>query len=171
MDALDKIPGKDKCNCNKCVRDKMSPRDRLCPTCGREMRAVTARTKDEAWKCDYCAHCEVGFEAKSPPTFCKDCGTETKPGWFSARCEECWEDRCGASRKSPQCSCKGMVEPSPAEVMAAALRYLREREVLRAVDPVVIVLESFKAGAAFALERRSESPPTRPDDKEKGGTP
>lgn len=28
-------------------------------------------------------------------TSCKDCGVETQPGSGSARCPECWEDRCG----------------------------------------------------------------------------
>jgi ribosomal protein L37AE/L43A len=27
---------------------------KLCPTCGREMRPVTSRTKEGAWRCDYC---------------------------------------------------------------------------------------------------------------------
>lgn len=30
-------------------------------------------------------------------TTCKDCGVETKPGTGSARCPQCWEDRCGNS--------------------------------------------------------------------------
>lgn len=28
-------------------------------------------------------------------TFCKDCGVQTQPGVGSARCGQCWEDRCG----------------------------------------------------------------------------
>lgn len=28
-------------------------------------------------------------------TTCKDCGRRTKPGRGSARCESCWDDRCG----------------------------------------------------------------------------
>lgn len=150
----------------------MSPGDNLCPTCGREMRAVTARTKDEAWKCDYCAHCEVGFEAKSPRCYCHETDPRNCPAHQNASDDvtQTSDTNLCHVEKSPRCYCKVMVEPSPAEVMAAALRYLREREVLRAVDPVVIVLESFKAGAAFALERRSESPLTRPDDKEGSGT-
>lgn len=35
-----------------------------------------------------------GVTGKSRTT-CKDCGRDTKPGTGSARCPECWEDRCG----------------------------------------------------------------------------
>ncbi len=28
-------------------------------------------------------------------TTCKDCGVETQPGSGSARCKQCWDDRCG----------------------------------------------------------------------------
>mgnify|MGYP006272774553 CR=1 FL=1 len=29
-------------------------------------------------------------------TYCIDCSVETKPGAGSARCPDCWDDRCGA---------------------------------------------------------------------------
>lgn len=33
--------------------------------------------------------------ASKDVTICKDCGIETEPGPGSARCPQCWEDRCG----------------------------------------------------------------------------
>jgi hypothetical protein len=32
-------------------------------------------------------------------TFCIDCGAETKLGSGSARCKECWDDRCGTTSR------------------------------------------------------------------------
>jgi hypothetical protein len=48
----------------------------------------------------YCRTCnayqEYWFEnVDEVSTYCKDCGKPTKPGKGSARCPECWEDRCG----------------------------------------------------------------------------
>lgn len=40
---------------------------------------------------------EIGVLEMSE-TKCKDCGAPTQPGPGSARCPECWEDRCSVSK-------------------------------------------------------------------------
>jgi len=39
---------------------------------------------------------EGGSLPSTPATYCIDCGQETKQGAGSARCKECWDDRCGS---------------------------------------------------------------------------